>query len=48
MYSTPSIYTQYINKENSVKWNVKTDDFFPYADSQWGYWTGNYPVIITS
>ena len=40
MYSTPSIYTQYVHNENNVKWSVKTDDFFPYADKPWSYWTG--------
>ena len=41
MYSTPSIYTKYINEEAAnIKWTVKTDDFFPYADDPWNFWTG--------
>ncbi|KAK7262969.1 hypothetical protein RJT34_30552 [Clitoria ternatea] len=40
-YSTPSIYT---NAKNSAKqtWPLKTEDYFPYADSQNAYWTGYY------
>ena len=40
MYSTPSLYTQYINKEKDLTWSVKSDDFFPYADKPWSFWTG--------
>ncbi len=29
-YSTPSIYTEALNKKN-ITWSLKTDDFFPYA-----------------
>ena len=40
MYSTPSIYLKYLNEEKNVMWSTKSDDFFPYADSPWDYWTG--------
>lgn len=40
MYSTPSIYMKYLNDDNDVTWSTKSDDFFPYADSPWDYWTG--------
>ncbi|KAK4603124.1 hypothetical protein RGQ29_011909 [Quercus rubra] len=41
LYSTPSIYTdaKYATDES---WPTKTDDFFPYADSANGYWTGYF------
>jgi lysosomal alpha-mannosidase len=41
MYSTPSAYVEAIQKEN-VTYPTKTDDFFPYADVQHGYWTGYF------
>ena len=25
-----------------MTWEVKTDDFFPYADCPWCYWTGYF------
>ena len=31
-YSTPDKYTEARAAETSLKWTVKTDDFFPYAD----------------
>lgn len=40
MYSTPSMYVSYINKETQLTWTTKTDDFFPYADAPHNYWTG--------
>ncbi|XP_019849873.1 PREDICTED: lysosomal alpha-mannosidase-like, partial [Amphimedon queenslandica] len=42
MYSTPSIYLKYLNEEKNVMWSTKSDDFFPYADSPWDYWTGYF------
>ncbi len=39
MYSTPSIYLDYVQKANKT-WPIKSDDFFPYADNPWAYWTG--------
>jgi lysosomal alpha-mannosidase len=42
MYSTPSIYTQYVNEDQDLKLSLKTDDFFPYADTPWSYWTGYF------
>ncbi|XP_074562750.1 alpha-mannosidase-like, partial [Curcuma longa] len=41
LYSTPSIYTDAKNAENG-SWPLKTDDYFPYADSQNAYWTGYF------
>ncbi|XP_042469663.1 alpha-mannosidase-like [Zingiber officinale] len=41
LYSTPSIYTDAKNAENE-SWPLKTDDYFPYADSQNAYWTGYF------
>ena len=40
-YSTPSRYVDALNKVNKT-WTVKTDDFFPYADNAFSYWTGIY------
>lgn len=40
-YSTPSCYVQALNKAGHT-WNVKTDDFFPYATDPHAYWTGYY------
>ncbi|KAK6922587.1 Glycosyl hydrolases family 38, C-terminal beta sandwich domain [Dillenia turbinata] len=39
LYSTPSLYTvaKYAANES---WPLKTDDYFPYADSPNAYWTG--------
>ncbi|CAL0313112.1 unnamed protein product [Lupinus luteus] len=39
LYSTPSIYTNAKNAAN-VSWPLKTDDYFPYADGPFSYWTG--------
>ncbi|XVF15938.1 hypothetical protein REPUB_Repub09cG0198800 [Reevesia pubescens] len=41
LYSTPSIYTDAKNAANE-SWPLKTDDYFPYADSQNAYWTGYF------
>lgn len=39
LYSTPSYYTEAKNVANE-SWPLKTDDYFPYADSLNAYWTG--------
>ncbi|CAJ2635805.1 unnamed protein product [Trifolium pratense] len=41
LYSTPSIYTNAKNAANQL-WPLKTDDYFPYADSSNAYWTGYF------
>jgi len=41
MYSTPSIYTKYVNSAD-ITWSVKTSDFFPYADGPHAFWTGYF------
>ncbi|KOM32202.1 hypothetical protein LR48_Vigan01g175800 [Vigna angularis] len=41
LYSTPSIYTNAKNAANQT-WPLKTDDYFPYADSANAYWTGYF------
>ena len=38
-YSSPTRYLDAVYNSN-VTWNVKTDDFFPYADNSMSYWTG--------
>ena len=40
MYSTPSIYLKYVNENKDVTWSTKSDDFFPYADRPYSFWTG--------
>mmetsp|Transcript_3428 Transcript_3428/g.7967 ORF Transcript_3428/g.7967 Transcript_3428/m.7967 type:complete len:788 (+) Transcript_3428:97-2460(+) len=40
-YSTPTAYADAKHAEGT-KWTVKTDDFFPYADSAHAYWTGYF------
>lgn len=40
-YSTPSCYIKSVNKENLVL-STKEDDFFPYVQSGYSYWTGYY------
>jgi len=40
-YSTPSIYVDAVNALD-LEWTLKTDDFFPYADNPWAYWTGYF------
>lgn len=40
-YSTPSRYLDAVHQAN-LTWSVKTDDFFPYADCPWCYWTGYF------
>ncbi|XP_020699956.1 alpha-mannosidase [Dendrobium catenatum] len=41
LYSTPSFYTDAKHAANE-SWPLKTDDYFPYADSPYSYWTGYY------
>ena len=41
IYSTPSIYTDAVYASD-LSWEVKTDDFFPYADCPHCYWTGYF------
>ncbi|CAA2983802.1 alpha-mannosidase [Olea europaea subsp. europaea] len=41
LYSTPSIYTDAKRAANE-SWPLKTDDYFPYADSANAYWTGYF------
>ena len=40
-YSTPSAYLEAIHAQN-LTWEMKTDDFFPYADRPHSYMTGFY------
>ena len=40
-YSTPSRYIDAVHATNRT-WTVKTDDFFPYADHPYAYWTGYF------
>ncbi|KAI5683990.1 hypothetical protein M9H77_05218 [Catharanthus roseus] len=39
LYSTPSIYTDAKHAANE-SWPLKTDDYFPYANNAYSYWTG--------
>ncbi|XP_047434607.1 lysosomal alpha-mannosidase [Mugil cephalus] len=41
LYSTPSCYLQELHRQN-LTWALKTDDFFPYADSAHDFWTGYF------
>eukprot|EP01016_Furgasonia_blochmanni_P020637 TRINITY_DN2303_c0_g1_i16.p1 TRINITY_DN2303_c0_g1~~TRINITY_DN2303_c0_g1_i16.p1 ORF type:complete len:874 (-),score=283.75 TRINITY_DN2303_c0_g1_i16:239-2860(-) len=41
IYSTPSIYLNEINKK-SMTYEVKNDDFFPYADGPDAFWGGYF------
>lgn len=40
-YSTPTDFADAKHSEG-IDWTVKTDDFFPYADSEHAYWTGYF------
>ncbi|KAL5505251.1 hypothetical protein EMCRGX_G006653 [Ephydatia muelleri] len=40
-YSTPSRYIDAVHAANKT-WTLKTDDFFPYADRPYAYWTGYF------
>ncbi len=39
MYSTPTIYLDYVHKSD-LTWTVKNDDFLPNADDPYDFWTG--------
>ncbi|KAI8796766.1 lysosomal alpha-mannosidase [Biomphalaria glabrata] len=41
LYSTPSCYTYYVNKEK-LTYEVKKDDFLPYSVPPSAFWTGYY------
>jgi hypothetical protein len=41
-YSTPDEYVKAIHASNHPAFSVKTDDFFPYADNPYSYWTGYF------
>lgn len=40
-YSTPEMYAK-AKTTSGLKFSVKTDDFFPYADNKDSYWTGYF------
>lgn len=40
-YSTPSIYTK-AKHDAQIKWPIKTDDWFPYADDKHSVWSGYF------
>ena len=40
-YSTPTRYLDALHSAG-LTWELKTDDFFPYADCPWCYWTGYF------
>eukprot|EP01112_Ceratiomyxa_fruticulosa_P004317 TRINITY_DN1480_c0_g1_i3.p1 TRINITY_DN1480_c0_g1~~TRINITY_DN1480_c0_g1_i3.p1 ORF type:complete len:1026 (+),score=222.23 TRINITY_DN1480_c0_g1_i3:180-3257(+) len=44
-YSTPSIYIDAVNKAN-LSWELKLDDFFPYADCPHCVWSGYFTSRI--
>ena len=46
-YSTPTAYADAKNAEG-ISWQVKTDDFFPYADSAHAYWFTSHPTSTSS
>ena len=35
------MYADYLHKANAT-WPLKTDDFLPYADEPWAYWSGYF------
>ena len=41
LYSTPEEYLEAVHSLNTT-WPLKTDDFFPYADWPYAYWTGYF------
>ncbi|KDO19426.1 hypothetical protein SPRG_15416 [Saprolegnia parasitica CBS 223.65] len=41
-YSTLGHYTDLKLADKSLQWSTKTDDFFPYADRAFAYWTGYF------
>ena len=40
-YSTPEQYTR-AKAESAEEWPLKTDDFMPYADTPYAYWSGYF------
>ena len=46
-YSTPSRYLDALNKMNKT-WTTKSDDFFPYADNPYAYWTGTALTVFVA
>ena len=40
-YSTPTRYLDALHNAG-LTWELKTDDFFPYADCPYCYWTGYF------
>lgn len=42
IYSTPSIYFDYVEKSNCKFEEYSNEDFFPYADNKHCYWTGYF------
>ena len=40
-YSTPTRYLDALHN-TGLTWDLKTDDFFPYADCPYCYWTGYF------
>lgn len=46
-YSTPSRYLDALHKANKT-WPLKTDDFFPYADHPYSYWTGKSSTMYNA
>ncbi|GJQ67661.1 hypothetical protein Trydic_g16491 [Trypoxylus dichotomus] len=45
IYSTPSCYLKAVNEEaksKNIQFQLKTDDFFPYASGAHTYWTGYF------
>lgn len=40
-YSTPSCYLKALKQKNET-WDIKTDDFFPYASDPHAFWTGYF------
>lgn len=40
-YSTPSAFVDAVNKEK-VTWPVYDNDFFPYFEQRYEFWTGYY------
>lgn len=50
-YSTPSCYLKAVHEaslRNDITFNVKTDDFLPYATDYHAYWSGFYTSRPTS
>ena len=41
LYSTPACYVKHLNEADKT-WTTKSDDFFPYADNSYNFWTGYF------